>query len=255
VRYYQSREKGDLDKSIVHYTTSIFLLPVSRASDIPRLLFDLTFALRERSEKYKQPEGFDYSIKYLRYLRTFPIDSFNVPRTVVTTLLISALGIQVEWGTGNETRDVKEMVVLCREFLVSNLSARRAFPIAAFISLGEAANITEDRLPIELQDAVIECLQDAVEACPPDSDNVSISFRLAVQLRTRFIKTHSLDDYEEAMALLEKILDPTQPGGCPDSIWDEASFQATCLAILRYTFFTNTEYSELAISRLRTTLS
>ena len=76
-----------------------------------------------------------------------------------------------------------------------------------------------------------------------------------MRLRTRFIKTHSLDDYEEAMALLEKILDQTQTGGCPDSICGEASLQATCFAILRYLLFTNPENSEVAISRLRATLS
>ena len=254
-RYHQSREKEDLDKSIVHYTSSIFLLPVSRASDIPRLLFDLTIALRKRSEKYKQPEGLEYSIKYLRYLRTFPIDSLGISRTVLTTSLICALGTQLEWGTENETWDIKEMMVLCRELLVSSVSSQGAFPIAAFISLAEAADATENRLPIELQDSVIECLRDVVEACPPGSENVSISLRLVVQLSTRFIKTHSLDDYEEATALLEKILDPNQPGGCPDSIRGVASLQATCFAILRYSFFKNPEYSEVAISRLRSILS
>ena len=253
VRYDQSQEKGDLDKSILHYTSSIFLLPVSRASDIPRLLLELTSTLRKRSEKYKQPEGIDYSIKYLRYLRTFPIDSFDVSRTVVTTLLISALGTQVEWGTGNGTPDIKEMADLSRELLVS---ARGTFPIVAFISLAEAANATEkNKLPIELQDVVIECLRDAVGACPPGSDNVSISLGLVQQLRTRFLETHSLDDYEEGMALLEKILDPTQPGGCPDSIWGVASYHATCFAIFRYTSFKTPEYSEVAISHLRTILS
>ena len=170
-RYQQSGEKEDLDKSILNYSAAIFLLPVSRASDIPRLLFELTTTLRERSEEYEQPEGIEYSINYLRYLRTFPIDSFDVPRWALTTSLIRALGTQVEWSTGNETRDIKEMVILCRELLVSNVSARRIFPVAAYISLAGAANAAENRLPIELQDTVIERLRDAVEACPPGSEN------------------------------------------------------------------------------------
>jgi hypothetical protein len=71
----------------------------------------------------------------------------------------------------------------------------------------------------------------------------------------RFITTHSLDDYEEATALLEKILDPSQPGGCPDSICGLASTLATQLAFIRVTLFRNPEYTEVAISRLRAALS
>ena len=114
------------------------LLPVSRARDVPRLLLNLTTVLRKRSEKYEQPEGIEYSIKYLRYLRRFPIDSSDVPRSFVTTSLIRALGTQVEWGAANETQIIKEMVVLGRELLTSNLSAREVFPIAAFV-LGECS--------------------------------------------------------------------------------------------------------------------
>jgi tetratricopeptide (TPR) repeat protein len=254
-RYRQSREKEDLDKSIVHYTAAIFLLPVSRVSDIPRLLFELTNALRERSEKYEQPEGIEYCINYLWYLRRFPIDSFNIPRSALTTLLIRALGNQIERSAGNETRDIKEMVALCRELLTSNVSAQRVFPIAAFISLAEAADVEFMRgRPIELLDEVIECLRDAVKVCAAGSDNF-LPLRLVEQLRVRFVTTHSLDDYEEATALLEKILDPSQPGGCPDSICGLASTLATQLAFIRVTLFRNPEYTEVAISRLRAALS
>jgi CHAT domain-containing protein/tetratricopeptide (TPR) repeat protein len=257
-RYQQSREKKDLDKCIVHCTAAIFLLPVSRASDIPRLLFELTIVLQERSEKFEQPEGIEYFINYLRYLRTFPIDSFDIPRSVLTTLLIRALGNQVERSAGNETRDMKEMVALCRELLASNLSALEDFPIAAFMSLTEAvdAEYTRGR-PIELLDQVIECLRDAVKVCPPGSDDASFLLRLSLagHLRIRFDTTHSLDDYEEATALLENIVDPNQPGGCPDSICGQASILVTQLAIARDTFFGSPEYSEVTISRLRAMLS
>jgi CHAT domain-containing protein/tetratricopeptide (TPR) repeat protein len=255
MRFRLSQEKEDLDQSIVHYTTAI-LLPVSRAGDVPRLLLSLTTALRERSEKYEQPRGIEYSIKYLRYLRRFPIDSSDVPRSLVTTSLIRALGTQVEWGAGNETQNIKEMVVLGRELLTSNLSAREVFPIAAFVSLANATNAEyRHGRPIELLDEVIECLRDAVEVCPPGSASALVPLKLVGQLRTRFITTHSLDDYEEATALLEKILDPSQPGGCQDSICGVASLLATELAVIRNTYFTNPEYSEVAISRLRATLS
>jgi hypothetical protein len=54
---------------------------------------------------------------------------------------------------------------------------------------------------------------------------------------------------------LERILDPNQPGECPDSIRDLASSLATVLAFFRSTIFENPEYSEVTISRLRTLLS
>jgi CHAT domain-containing protein/tetratricopeptide (TPR) repeat protein len=261
-RHYVSQEKEDLDKYIIHLTETILLLPVSGAGlrDIPRLLFDLTAALRERSEKYEQPEGIEYSINCLRYLRTFPIDSFDIPRSDVTTSLIRVLCTQVELGAGSETRDIKEMVALCRELLNSNLLGD--FPFAAFLSLAKAVYAEYRRgRPIELLDEVIECLRDAVKVCPLGSDNASSRLRLSVagQLRIRFmtaVAAPSLDDYEEAMALLEKILDSNQPGWCPDSIWEEASLLATELAVARDTFFRgNPEYSSVAISRLRAILS
>ena len=255
MRFRLSQEKEDLDQSIVHYTMAI-LLPVSRAGDVPRHLLSLTTALRERSEKYEQPRGIEYSIKYLRYLRRFPIDSSDFPRSLVTTSLIRALGTQVEWGAGNETQIIKEMVVLGRELLTSNLLAREVFPIAAFVSLANANNAQYRRgRPIESLDEVIECLRNAVEACPPGSNNALVSLKLVGQLRTRFITTLSLDDYEEATALLEKILDPSQPGGCKDSICGVASLLVTELDVIRNHYFTNPEYSEVAISRLRATLS
>ena len=262
MRYDCSQEKGDLDKSIVHYTAAIFLLPVSRVSDIPRLLFKLIIAFQHRSEKYNQPEGIEYSINYLRYLRRFPIDSFDIPRSPLTILLIRALGNQVERSAGNKTRDIKEMVALCRELLTSDLLVQGVFPLIAFRSMVKAVNSEFTRgLPVELLDEVIECLRDAVKVCPPGSDDASFQLRLSVasQLRFRFITTHSLDDYEEATALLEKILDPNQSGGCSNSIWGVASQLATELltelAIARDTFFRNPEYSSVAISRLRALLS
>jgi hypothetical protein len=92
-----------------------------------------------------------------------------------------------------------------------------------------------------------------VEVCPLGSYDVL--YALANQLFTRFTGTHSNVDYEEATALLERILDPNQPGECPESIRVRASSLATQLAFTRSTVFENPEYSEVTISRLRTELS
>ena len=235
---------------------AILLPPVSREGLFLRNAFDLLFHLAhasiKRSEEFDQPEGIKYSIEYLRFLRGSTLNSFDILRNLVTTSLVQGLGVQVEAGDRDGTRDIKEMVVLCRELLTSNLSA--SFPEATFRSLNMAADAEFHRgLPIELLDEVVECLRDAVKMCPPSSYNVFVT--LAKQLHTRFIKTHdSLDDYEEAMALLENILDLNRTGECPDSIRYSASILATQLAISRCSYFKNAEYLEVVISRVRAEL-
>ena len=255
-RYRLSREKKDLDKSILHFTMAILLPPVSRdglfIDTIFDLLFLLAYALIDRYEEFEQSEGIKYAIEYLRFLRGSTLDSLGVSRNLVTTSLVKGLGIQVEAGDGDGTRSVKEMVELCRELLTSNSST--SFPDAAFKSLNVAADADFNHgLPMGLLDEVVECLRDAVKVCPPDS--FPTLFALAKTLHGRYRKTHSLDDYEEAMALLENILDPNRPGECPDSIRSLASARATRLAFTRFATFKNPEHLEVAISRLRVELS
>ena len=258
-RFKVSQVKEDLDKCILHLTETILLSsssgnrPLDRP-DVIRHLIYLALALLERSDKFEQSESVKVSIKYLRYLQRFPLDSIDVPRKLVTESLIRALGTHVRWGAGDGTRDIKEMIVLCNELLVSTGNQISQFPTAAFITLREAANAQFPyEISIELLDKVIECLQNAVKVCPPGLHYVLVA--LAEQLRIRFFETHSLDDYKEATALLEKILDPNQLGGCPDSIRRIASPLVAQLAFLRPTPFKSPEFSEMAISCLRATLS
>ncbi|KAI9462854.1 CHAT domain-containing protein [Lactarius psammicola] len=253
-RYQLLQEKEDLDKSIGHCTEAILLPLVSRDGchlvDVFQLLFHLALLLLERS-KFEQYDGVESSIKYLRYLRGLSLNSSDVPRNLVMTSLIQALAIQVESEAGDGTRNIKEMMVLCHELLVSDLSA--GFPVAAFISLKDAINAEFNRGRVQSRDQAIECLRDAVKVCPPGSYDVL--YALAEQLCIRFVETRSNDDYEEATALLERILGPNQPGGCPNSIRDLASTFATVLAYTRSVFFHNPEYLEVATSHLRASLS
>jgi hypothetical protein len=193
------------------------LLPISRGGpflNVVQTLFYLARALLERSEEFEQPEGIKYAMEYLRYIRRFPLDSFDVPRTLVTTSLIRALRAQVRSGAGNWTQDIKEMVVLCNELLSSNKS--EDVPTAAFSYLNEAVTHVElnHGIPTEILDEVIECLRDAVKVCSLAPDSYEVMYALAYALNIRFIKTHSKEDYEEATVVLERIL---EPGGCPDS--------------------------------------
>ncbi|KAI9444063.1 hypothetical protein H4582DRAFT_2071659 [Lactarius indigo] len=255
VRYQLSEQKEDLDKCILHCTEGIFLPPASQdghSLNVVQLLSLLATALRCRSEKFKQPEDIKYSIEYLRYLRRLPLHSFHLSRNTVATLLVQALCIQVKSEAGDGRQDVNEMVDLCHEFLGSNMSAD--FPAAAFVSLSEAVMAESDReQSIPSLDRIIECLRDAARLCPPPSHRVLLG--LASTLCIRFMETHSNEDYEEATALLEKILDPNQPGECPDSVRDLVPHLAGSLAFFRSTIFENPEYSEVSISRFRTLLN
>jgi CHAT domain-containing protein/tetratricopeptide (TPR) repeat protein len=253
VRHKLSHQKEDLDKSILHYTEAIFLPPIKGVgfTNVVQTLFHLAVAFLERSEESDQPEGIKYSFEYLWYLRRFPLDSFDVPRTVVTTSLIRALRTQVRLGAGNGARDIKEMVVLCNELLSSESSKSAVIPTAAFSFLNEAANIEFNRgLPTEILDEIIGCLRGAVKAYPPDSFDAwhEVMYTLAYTLYNRFIKTYSMEDYEEATAVLERIL---EPGGCPDSFRVLPSSLSILLINLRSALFHDPEYSEVAISRLR----
>jgi CHAT domain-containing protein len=253
-RYQLLDEKEDLDKAIIHYTEAILLSPVSRDDphfeNVIQPFFHLACALVEHFE-FEESEDVKYPIAYLRFLRGLRLDSFDLPRDVITTALIRALSIQAELDGGDATRNTKEMAALWGELLTSesNVSTDLSAEILLFKLLHQAIESTSYRGHVESLDTVIEFMRDEVKKRPPDS-NPEL-FALAIALRVRFNESHSKDDYEEAMALLEKILDHSQPGECPDSIRGVASFLATELADDRSTIFGNPEYSEVTIARLR----
>ena len=91
---------------------------------------------------------------------------------------------------------------------------------------------------------------DAVEMGTPGS--YKVLFSLANLLGTRFVENPSNGDYEDAMALFERILDTKQPGKCPDWIRQLVPLHAASLAFARSGVYQNPQDSETTISRLRT---
>jgi CHAT domain-containing protein/tetratricopeptide (TPR) repeat protein len=247
-----SRQKEDLDKAILHFTETIILSHMFRAGPFLNLfqtLYYLANTLLVRSEEFEQPESIKSSTEYLRHLRGFPLDSFDLSRTDVTTSLIRALRAQARLGAGDGIQHIKEIVVLYIELLSSRQSA--AILAGPFNYLMEVAQIELTRgLTTEMIDEVIECLREAGNAYPPDSYDAGhqVMFALAFVLFFRFTKTHSKKDCEEADALLEKIL---EPGGCSDSYRDQASTLSVLLALRRTIHFLEPEDSGVTISRLR----
>ncbi|KAF8257446.1 CHAT domain-containing protein [Lactarius quietus] len=213
--------------------------------------FCLARALLQRSDKFGQPEGIKYCIEYFRYLRRSPLDTFDIDRNYVTTSLIWALHMQVKSGAGNGPRDIKEIVDICNKLLASSFDNWEAFHTSDFESLNEATYLEFNSrgLPPQLLDDVTQCFRDAVKVCPPGPHTVW--FCLANTLHSRFIKTHSIEDYEEAMTLLGRILDANKPGDIPDALRLKSSQLATILALARAYIFNQPEYFEVSTSHLR----
>ncbi|KAI9444075.1 hypothetical protein H4582DRAFT_1919126 [Lactarius indigo] len=98
-RYKLLEQKEDLDKSIVHCTQAIFLLPVSRAElslDIVQLFFHLAF--------------------FLLYSIEFPLILFGLPINLITRSLIKALAVQVRLEARDGTQNIKEILSLYEAF-------------------------------------------------------------------------------------------------------------------------------------------
>ena len=145
------------------------------------------------------------------------------------------------------THNIHEILVLFREFLTFDLSQR--FPESVFIFFHKAVDVEHSRGHVESLEPFIECLRDTVKISPPDS--LIVLFSLTFVLGLRFRESHSNDDYEESIALFERVTDTSQPGECPDFIRADASRLAAFLAYDRSSFFKNPEYWEATISRLR----
>ncbi|KAI0298384.1 hypothetical protein B0F90DRAFT_715393 [Multifurca ochricompacta] len=211
-RYELSEQKEDLDKSIVHYTESIFLPPSwGFYLNVVQVFFQLVISLLRRSEEFKQPEDVKCAIEYLRYLRGLPLDTFEVSYKVVTTSLVEALAIQVELEADG-TRDIEEMVNLCQGLLTCHSSEND--PTDAITALISAILCKFDqRKQVEPLDGVIQCLRDALKICLPGSHDVLLG--LAISLAIRYAKNYSNDDYDEAMTLLESVIASSPLGDDP----------------------------------------
>ncbi|KAH8992715.1 CHAT domain-containing protein [Lactarius akahatsu] len=249
MRYGWFEEKEDLDKCILHFTEAILLPPVPTAApglSIVELLFRLALVLLHRSKKFEQLDDVRCAVEYLRCLRALPLDSSDLLRNKVTESLVEALYFHVRLGTQDPRRNMEEMLVLCRELLASDISTH--FPTAAFTSLCLAIE-TEPHGP--LLDEVIGCLREAVKACPPHSHLHQVRLTLADALRHRFAMTHSRDDYEDARALFEKVVDPNHSGENLGSEQLLALLGLYRLAYNRANYFKNPEYFEEAMSHCR----
>ena len=248
-RYKFSHESEDLDKSIFHFTeaiimtiyTSIILRPY-----VIETLFHLATALLLRSQKLKQPGDVKHAIKYLRYLQDQSLEIYEITRSSIKESLMWAFAFQVELESVDPMQDIGEMTTLCRELLT--LGDSESLLIDAVKLLTGAIAKTAVPFGQRLPDGAIEFLREARIRLP---DLRQVRYVLAFSLHIHFFETRSLDDYEEAMSILDEMI--------ADS--NEKVELANCLELAgwlarrRFIFDSKPEHLAEAIFRVRTFLN
>ena len=81
----------------------------------------LASLLLNRLGLFKQPSDAQHCIEYFCYLESLPLEAFGVPSDQVNAYLLVALASQVKLGIGDAARNMDEMMVRCRDLLVSNI--------------------------------------------------------------------------------------------------------------------------------------
>jgi len=161
----------------------------------------LASSLMNRLELFGQSSDAQYCIEYFRYLESLPLEAFGISSDGVKIQLLSALASRVKLCIGDAARNIQEMAVRCRHFLASNIpQPMLKMAITCLMRSVEVYGVQP--LVWEYLDQVIECLREA------NSHHYSPEFadHLALLLSIRFQGTGSIDDYEEAMALFDKII-------------------------------------------------
>ena len=249
-RYEMLKNLDDLEQSILRFTEAIFIPPPWYKSflNITQTFSQLAGALLCRADEFRQPEDVTRSIIYLRYLRGQPLESFDVSPSGVTGLLVRALRIQVDMKLGDERQDTEEMAVLCHELLKSDMSTTDLN--GCIMNLLRAVDAQSGRLyeRQEHSDRVIGCLREAIIRKLDCHEQVSLT--LTWCLFYRFRATHSNDDYEEGMTILENVI-PTPEDRSKRRLREIVLTFFAFFARERSEMFGKPEYLEEAIYRTR----
>lgn len=108
-----------------------------------------------------------------------------------------------------------------------------------------------EQVPQPSSDKVIQSLREALPTRPEEA-----SLALASALLTRFVfETHSADDCEEGIAILDKFVASIPPKDNVDHCRARAAEMIALLALARSIIYSDPGYSEEAILRCRTALS
>ena len=241
-RYQFSDECKDLDKSISHSTEAVFLpFDAELGSCVIDALSCLAIALL-RSREVKQLGDMKHAIGFLRYLRDQSLETSNLSRNQIKSVLVKALADQVKLESLDPMQGIGEMATLCRELLRSGVEESLLINTVKEL----AGIIYETAVPGQLpSEGVIECLREARIRLP----NLKMVFiALAALLHVRFSWTHSQDDPKEALSILDELIaDPNEDVGLAMKL-------AKRIAHSRFFFDSKPEYLAEAIFRTRTLL-
>ncbi|KAH8988401.1 CHAT domain-containing protein [Lactarius akahatsu] len=257
MRHELSHQKGDLDKSIAHFTEAI-LLPFQRDRDVVNDFFQLASLLSSRFWVYKQPEDVKSSLKYFRFLRInfHPFDAFDILHYQLTSRLIRALAHNLKLGFGDVTQDMEEIAALSHELLTSDTSGssrgelKKA--IAAF-TLAVTSTLARDDSTQQPSERV-QVLREATTIMPDEEHDISLV--LVRCHTTRFQRTLAINEYEEAIAIADKIVNAYCPGDdlTPTHVQEIAIDLIAELVSFRINSSTDPVYLGDAIHRIRNLL-
>jgi tetratricopeptide (TPR) repeat protein len=149
-------------------------------------------------------------------------------------------------------QDLEEMVALIPEVVIADvLTNQRKYAIEAF---GEVVNATEMFRRKDTQQIANRAIQALREAMVLNPD-LDISLALARCLAARFETTLVMDDYEEAIAIADRIAATRSPGNNLTMIQGDSMMLITALLVSRWNTFSRPEYLEDAIQRIRAFLA
>jgi CHAT domain-containing protein len=210
-RYNMFNQKEDIDKSILCFTESLLLSPLSWLALGPMICgfsFCLGYSLLMRSIMYKEPEDAISAGKCFRHLRDPPHTQLPFSRQSVTTCLVKTLAFQMELKASDEGKALEEMAVLTHELLTSDPSCEDTNHAVAHF-----ANALASKLPDPFPDGplnqTIACLRLAKMHKPELRE---IHFYLAKCLTRRYFSTGVDDDRKEAMSIIDETIASNLPG-------------------------------------------
>ena len=192
------------------------------------------------------------SLRYLRFLRInfHPLEAFGIQHGKLTSIMVFVLVQNLLLGSGEVMRDMEDMVALIPEVLALDVST--SLQIKTVLDLAEAANKTDifrRKDTQQLTDRLITILR---EATMPHPDS-HVFFALASCLSVRFQTRHLINDYEEAMAIADKIIADTP--GYFLTTKGGLSLLTSVLLTSRWNSHPRPEYLEDTIHRVRTLIS
>ncbi|KAH9969774.1 CHAT domain-containing protein [Russula dissimulans] len=250
-RYGYLIDKRDVDTSILHFTYTILQpldFPIYGATLRIMAFFSLTRALSLRSLKHREHSDIETSIKYIRYRLDHSLAIVSAERGEITLSLVLILTHQIVCGFANVLANMAEITTLCSELLASDdLKGPQTKAVQSLILALHHTGLKDQPL-----DRVIVCLRDAY-ARLPDLHDASIG--LAHSLLMRFHEDHTSGDYEEGMAIIDKIIASYSSRRQPDTQIFLALNFSTMLVETRFSYSKNPKYFEEGIFRLRAILS